>query len=141
MFVLSTKPLQKLTGTDRQTDRRADGQTVKPMFRKAASPKIVVSPPHNNIPNNVGLTQEFPMNTIKDMSNTKIECFLLHNLLKDMSVHSVFFNPLWTGLEWKSCLSYQVKANQSHDFSLSRANCIRGTLTETDYFVREVQFL
>ena len=36
MLVLSTKPLRKLTGTDRQTDRRADRQTY---VWEAAPPK------------------------------------------------------------------------------------------------------
>ena len=36
MLVLSTKPLQKLTGTGGQTGRRAG----KPMCREAAPPKI-----------------------------------------------------------------------------------------------------
>ena len=39
MLVLSTKPLQKLTGTDRQTGRQAGRQTGKPMSREAAPPK------------------------------------------------------------------------------------------------------
>ena len=51
MLVLSTKPLQKLTGTDRQADgqtgRRTDGQTGrrtgKPTCRKAAPPKNKMS--------------------------------------------------------------------------------------------------
>ena len=36
MLVLSTKPLQKLTGTGRRTDR----QTGKPICREAAPPKM-----------------------------------------------------------------------------------------------------
>ena len=37
MFLLSTKPLQKLTGTDRQAGGRAD----KPVYWEAAPPKIL----------------------------------------------------------------------------------------------------
>ena len=40
MLVLSTKPLQKLTGTDRQMGRQTDRQTGKPMCREAVPPKI-----------------------------------------------------------------------------------------------------
>ena len=39
MLVLSTKPLQKLTGTDGQTGRQADRQEGKPMCREAARSK------------------------------------------------------------------------------------------------------
>ena len=39
MLVLSTKPLQKLTGTDRQTGRQAGRQTSKPMCREAKKMK------------------------------------------------------------------------------------------------------
>ena len=44
MLVLATKPLQKVTGTDRQTgrqtDRQTDRQAGKPVCREAAPPKI-----------------------------------------------------------------------------------------------------
>ena len=39
MVVLSMKPLQKLTGTDRQAGRQADGRTDKPVYGEAAPPK------------------------------------------------------------------------------------------------------
>ena len=39
MLVLSTKPLQKLTGTGGQTGRLADRRTDNPMCREAAPPK------------------------------------------------------------------------------------------------------
>ena len=37
---MSTKPLQKLSGTDGQAGRQADRRTGKPMCREAAPPKI-----------------------------------------------------------------------------------------------------
>ena len=50
MLVLSTKPLQKLTGTDRKAgqadgwaDKQAGGQTGKPMCREAAPPTMSAS--------------------------------------------------------------------------------------------------
>ena len=39
MLVLATKPLEKLTGTGRQTGRQADGRTDKPVYWEAAPPK------------------------------------------------------------------------------------------------------
>ena len=41
MLVLSMKPLQKLTGTDRQAGRQADGRTDKPVYWEAVPPKII----------------------------------------------------------------------------------------------------
>ena len=42
MLVLSTKPLQKLTGTDRQADRQTGGRAGKPVYWEAAPPKTLI---------------------------------------------------------------------------------------------------
>ena len=64
MLVLSTKPLQKLSGTDGQAGRQADSRTGKPMCREAAPPKIwhvcVSLPKMGKEPKYFGAKQESP---------------------------------------------------------------------------------
>ena len=82
MLVLSTKPLQKLTGTGRQAgrqaDRQTDRQTGKPMCREAAPPKI------RALPYTLRIDKNPAQKNLKE--SKQYRCQLFQKVLYDQSI-------------------------------------------------------